>query len=388
MNRAGHSAVFLLAVVAGCSGAETVPSTFAVRDSAGVTIVESSGPAWQPQEGWRLSAAPLLTIGAVEGDEEYLLVRPWSSVRLADGAIVVANNGTQELRWYDTSGRFLKSAGGRGEGPGEFIGLWSIIALGEDSIVAHDERLARIAIFDSYGTFARSARLANGGGSLHGAFSDGTLLIGEDIDWSSYDGQGRVRLPARTYRVDTDGAVCDSLPTFVSREFLSASVAPLGRRTEFAVISDAFFVGTQESREVSRYGQRGALQAIVRWPAEDRQLTEEHIAAYRAYELSGIDGENMKLRVAAELDKLEYPELLPAHGGIVVDADGNLWVEDYSFPWADRRRWTVFDADLKMLGSVEMPDIDVDQIGSDFVLGHMYDELDVEYVVLYKLIKN
>ncbi len=34
-----------------------------------------------------------------------------------------------------------------------------------------------------------------------------------------------------------------------------------------------------------------------------------------------------------------------------------------------------------------MPDIDVDQVGRDFVLGHMWDELNVEYVVLYELIR-
>jgi hypothetical protein len=369
----------------GCSGAETVSSTYSVRDSAGIMIVESSEPAWQPGERWRLSDQPIVTIGAVEGADEYLLVRPWSSVRLADGTIVVANGGTQELRWYDASGSFLNSVGGRGEGPGEFVGLWSIAALGGDSLVAHDERLVRIAVFHSDGTFARSARLANGGGGLQGAFGDGSLLVAEDIDWSSYDGQGRVRLPARTYRVDTEGAVLDTLPTFVSREFLSASAAPLGRRTEFAVAGDAFYVGTQNAEEVLRYGHEGTLQAIVRWPAVERRLTEEHVGAYRTFELDGIDSDNLRRRVAAELDKLEYPELLPAYGGVVVDEEGNLWVEEFHLPWADRRSWNVFDADLRWLGSVEMPDIDVDQIGRNFVLGHMWDELNVEYVVLYEL---
>ena len=62
--------------------------------------------------------------------------------------------------------------------------------------------------------------------------------------------------------------------------------------------------------------------------------------------------------------------------------------EEFRPEWADRRFWKVFDDQLRLLGTVRMPGpFVVQQIGSDFVLGYTWDELDVEYIHLYRLIK-
>lgn len=45
-----------------------------------------------------------------------MLHRVAGGFRFADGHIVVANGGTQEVRVYDARGRFLLSGGRRGEG--------------------------------------------------------------------------------------------------------------------------------------------------------------------------------------------------------------------------------------------------------------------------------
>jgi hypothetical protein len=45
--------------IAGCGADARRASTFAVRDSAGIEIVESAEPLWQDGEGWRLSEEPV-----------------------------------------------------------------------------------------------------------------------------------------------------------------------------------------------------------------------------------------------------------------------------------------------------------------------------------------
>ena len=64
----------LTAVLALCSDARHLSpqQPVSVTDSAGVRIVESSGPAWSAGAGWRLGTEPTLTIGAVTGDPNYL----------------------------------------------------------------------------------------------------------------------------------------------------------------------------------------------------------------------------------------------------------------------------------------------------------------------------
>ncbi len=111
----------------GCGTADAgsgAQSSFTVRDSAGIRIVESTEPA--EDRPWVISDSPLFQVGNVSGRPEYELYRVRGALRLSDGSIVIANGGTDELRWYSLTGEFLHSAGGTGEGPGEFLALASV----------------------------------------------------------------------------------------------------------------------------------------------------------------------------------------------------------------------------------------------------------------------
>src|SRR5687768_7405175 len=57
-------------------------------------------PAQQPPV-WRVSARPTLQIGEADGDSAYLFHKAVSSLRLADGRIVVLNSGSNQLRIFD-----------------------------------------------------------------------------------------------------------------------------------------------------------------------------------------------------------------------------------------------------------------------------------------------
>lgn len=117
-----------------------------VRGSPG----EEEGSA---EETWSVSGLPLLEIGVREGEEPYQLDRARGSVRLDDGRIVVADGGSQELRFFDKSGRYLKAVGGDGEGPGEFRFPARVRKVGGDSLLVWDQRLQRVSFFDLQGEF-------------------------------------------------------------------------------------------------------------------------------------------------------------------------------------------------------------------------------------------
>jgi hypothetical protein len=393
------SAVLLCA----CGGGSQRPPGFSVRDSLGITIVENIEPAWQEGEGWRLSEAPIVHIGVVEGDPEYQLFGSRSSLRMDDGSVVVANTGTQEIRWYDSGGQFVRSAGGAGGGPGEFSQLIWIGRLGGDSIIAFDDRRLGISVFDAAGTFCRSLRVGTNGGLPQGAFPDGSLLIGEHIDWTERPTGGRIRPPARAYRLSGEGEILDTLGVFPSREFefrfhkrdgrvssVSMTSPPFGRATEFAIGGDGFFAGSQDDCEIAEYDQHGVLAAVMRWPCDqDRVVTQADIDAYGNFEFARTTSDAGRRSVEEFLEGLGYPEQLPAFGAVLVDGEGNLWVEEYNRDWDDRRRWTVFDSELRMLGTVDVPpEFILHQVSNDFVLGYGWDELDVEYIRVYELIKT
>ena len=150
------STLVLAVIISACTGGGTDSDTFTTRDSAGIHIVESVSPAWGDGDAWQLSEQPLVDIGGLEGDPDYELFRVSNSVRLPDGRIVIGNNGTNEIRFYDESGVYLLDAGGEGEGPGEFCFVSWVSRYRGDSIAAYDMRQMRISVFDSAGFFVRS----------------------------------------------------------------------------------------------------------------------------------------------------------------------------------------------------------------------------------------
>ena len=101
-------ACVILLGLCGCTG-PLKTDTALVRDSAGVTIVENFGPAWSDGEAWHTSAEPAVDIGGENADANYNLFQVTDATRLRDGRLVIANAGTNELRFYDQSGRHVRT---------------------------------------------------------------------------------------------------------------------------------------------------------------------------------------------------------------------------------------------------------------------------------------
>ena len=169
-----------LILIAGACSDASPPASFSVRDSAGVQISESPAPAWGEGQEWIIGDSPILSIGALDGPEEYLFDVVDKAFFLSDDRIAVSNWRTTEIRFFSADGTFLNSVGRPGEGPGEFrsIQMWRGIG---DSIMVYDARLSRVTTLDPHGAFVASASLDRqpelGSPSAFGSARDGSLLI-------------------------------------------------------------------------------------------------------------------------------------------------------------------------------------------------------------------
>jgi hypothetical protein len=385
------ASIITLAVTA-CTAADNGDRYTVVRDSGGITIVESQHAAWNTRDAWRLSANPAVEIGVVEGDTHYQLFRANSSLRLPDGTIVVANAGTQELRWFDPQGTYVRTAGGRGGGPGEFEGLGWVAQLGEDSIIAYDQRHSRVSVFDTEGEFGRAQTLGQRGLVL-GMFADGSLLLTSRAMGADDLSEGLRRRSDGLYRYANTGEFLDSLGLFPGTErILEIQRTGTGSSvdsTVYAVTDSAFYVGTQDRYAITVHNPDGGLIGSVRRQQDNLTVTPAHIEAFIEQSLTEATDDVERRRSRARLSYLPYPESMPAYGRIRVDTDGNLWVEESCAPGDQRPRWTVFDSQHRMLGTVATPvNFTIHQIGSDFVLGRWTDDFDVEHIHLYELEKT
>ncbi len=151
--------VALLLAVAACGDSSEAKGTrpAAVRDSAGVRIVESLDPQWSAEARWTIDSVPALLIGVAEGDPEQEFFRLNDARRLSDGRIVAANGGTSELRYFSADGAYLCSSGRQGAGPGEFDRISWLQVIGGDTLIVHsDGGGGRLSVVGPNGAFFRT----------------------------------------------------------------------------------------------------------------------------------------------------------------------------------------------------------------------------------------
>jgi hypothetical protein len=360
-----------------------------------VTIVEYA--TWEPQPlPWSVGVEPLLEIGLLEGDEAYQFAQIGAVARLSDGRIVVASGGTQDLRYFDPTGRHLRSVGRKGDGPGEFQSVGTLVVLPGDSVAAYDWNLLRVSFFDPAGTFVRSFAFQHSAGVAFplGRFADGSWLMQPGFVFSpGGPGATVVRDTSRLLVFEGDGRLRDSASRWIGPDFYvrsegthaSAASLPFGRFTEAAVFGERYFEGYTERYEIARRVPSGVADLLIRARRAAVPVTDEEVAAHKAERLRGAEA-SRRPDIERLYRDIPFPATMPAFADLRVDADGNLWVLEATPPTTDRRLWTVFDTAGRMMGSIETPPaVAVREIGRDYLLGTWTDDLDVEYVRMYRL---
>jgi hypothetical protein len=363
-----------------------------VRDSAGITVVESTDPAWAPGGGWRISSEPRLSIGRADGPEEYELFRVQTALRMRDGRILVANTGTYELRFYDARGRFLRTTGHEGEGPGEFRRMSATWRTEADSVVVYDWRLRRYSVFDAAGVFARSFRLAGAADEFaypDAVFADGTVLASvDDQDQGDYAQLGVVRGTARYNRYDREGALIASLVTLPGAELYKGThpdgsgyttSADHAVRPLTAAGRSVWYYGSGDALEFQARRMDGTLLRIARLDRTRRAMPGE-VRAARDSVLREASPE-----ARAFWGRVPLPDSLPAHGRLVLDRAGNLWVQGYTV-LDEEEFWHVLDPRGRWLGDVQPPaGLRITEIGEDYLLGIRADSVGVQRVMVFGL---
>jgi hypothetical protein len=395
-----------MSLAAGCGPPAERPAV-TVRDSAGITIVESARAAWSEPEAWRLDPEPALRIGRQEGDERYLFAGIVGAVRLDDGRIAVGDRTSGQVRFYGPDGEFERAEGGKGKGPGEFEYMRALGRCSHDSIFAFDLHWTAVVLTESgdvvggfapfVGEDAASSRPYELACSSNGAWIatgwqrfDGAIPIGfyeaKAPVWILRPVPGEPGSPGagRLQRLD--------IGEFVTSERIGSEHGsrphPFGRSTVVAISDDAVFVGTAESFMVGEYTLDGVLRRLLAGPPVDLEIRGEDIAAW-------VEGEVVRARpesrpaVEREYRDMPLPPSFPAYTEARTDPEGALWLHRFVRPGGEEQIWGVFSAEGEFLGDVRMPpSLRVLEIGSDYVLGASADDLGVERVELYDLHKT
>lgn len=377
------------ALAAGCA-AEGGAGPMTVRDSAGVTIVESSAPRWQPGEEWLVDSVPLLDLGGGNGGPAIEFDGVADALRFPDGSVVVAEFGSREIRRFGPDGQVLWVMGREGEGPGEFSRIRNLSRFRGDSLLVFDFWIGRATVLDERGQLGRTFRLGVTGRSDRVyPVNDSTLLAVLFSLQALERGAGLVRMPEPMVRVRPDGAVVDTIAVLAGGESFmvpEGEVRPLfGRRgSQVAVAGGAIYFGTADRMEFSIHAEDGRLLRLVRAPGFDLSLSSSQIEAERATRLTASSPPWLRSVVAA----LPAPPTRPAYALLLADRTGAVWLEPFrgTSETGIPIQWQVFDATGEWLGGVTLPDrFRVREFGVDYVLGVGQDADNVEHVQVLRL---
>ncbi|MDE2980105.1 MAG: hypothetical protein OXU74_02820 [Gemmatimonadota bacterium] len=411
-----------LLATAACDSAEIHILHTLHTDSAGIPIATAVEPLWGPDEGWTIEAEPLVEIGTVTGALEYQFSEVVAAVRLSNGDIVVADRGASELRSYDATGTFQWRAGRFGQGPGEFESLDFVGSTTGDSLVTYDEALMRVQLFDAGGQVSRSfdvhpQRFDSGrAGDMSSpedlSFPDKAVGIVERYLIVRFL-ELRGRRTSGVVRQWDDRVVAVALGTgsatglivvggeeTVLRGGRSQGRYAFGNYAEFGAAADRVGVIDTEAYSVRVLSPvDGTIQRIVRRDLAPREVTdalfEEHLAG-----IMDMIGDVPR----EEVDRVErmwrdFPRapVLPVLRSIHVDATGHLWLQPYYVAGAEPPPFEIHAPDGSWLGSVAVPpglerafiqyQAPYMEIGDDYILGVWTDDLDVQYVRMYRINK-
>ena len=382
--------VVVVGLSSGCDAAAPPRSTSTIRDSAGVRIIESLADG-RFRAPW-VVGLEVWTIGELDGPADYLLSRVQGAMQLPTGEVVIANGGTNELRFYGPDGTHRRTLGREGQGPGEFEYLRALGPCREDGFVAFDFNW-QMNVYGFDGTFVEKTVLRTPDGiTPYEVACDGdghVLLLGWGRDASEGPREGFYQLHDDLLLTNADGEI----DTDFGRRLVSERIGsrfgsrphPGGRATVFALRDHLVYVGSGERFEVEVWALDGSLQSLLRGPPVSLQVSDSVKNVFVESALSRISEER---RPAARTDfaSWEWPESLPAYTALQVDPEGVVWVRIYNPDPSAPELWSLLHVTDGYLGDLALGARQtLLEAGDDYVLVLSRDEFDVERVAKHTL---
>lgn len=396
--------------------AEPDAPPLAVRDSAGVEIVENDAPLWAGAGGWTVGPEPVLHIGAgTEGDPALQFSRILGVHALTDGGVAVVDAWAPAVAFFDPGGAPLGRFDRVGTGPGELPAgrdgtVRGSFSCGADTVYVVTQPW--IAAYAPPGDFVRSfsleplghVRSCSGDRILAqqgftpwrdqpGVYVDSVLLVSHDLTGTQRTVLDTLPGDERVYATGVHGG------TGYARRLFGRSLSVHGRDGLVAT-------GFGDRFQVELRDEVGTLLRSIRVPGRERPVGDADIRRFQEYVMNPYRGNDQERANLEEQLEEARSRTLPAFAELHVDPAGNVWARAYDHRDAvafydysagirtveaprleEPRRWVVLQADGRYLGEVEVPPrFVVHEIGEDRILGVWRDELDIEYVRAYPIL--
>jgi hypothetical protein len=331
-----------------------------------------------------------LRIGSVEGPDEDVFGMVLGMAVDSLGSIYIADRMSQEIRVFDSSGRFMFRFGGSGSGPGEFRSVRGLRWSPSGTLWAADRRNNRYSEFTAAGEFLRSYNVP-------------PLRFRRSFWLGGIDRQGRVYNEALSFREDrsvtafirrfdpSSGAMDSVLLAHHVEAYETAIRIPRGSmlmpfspKLYWALGPDGAIWSTRTDEYIiRRMTFQGDTTLVIDVRAPRLEVTEEELAGALAH----LDVTMESLNRYTTIDPGTIPKVHPYTDYIDLDDQERLWVRRVTH--SDSTVFDVFGRDGRYLWTVATP-WQIAKLWPVLIVDNtMYavvrDLLDVDYVVRGRL---
>lgn len=258
-----------------------------------------------------------VSIGEETGPEEYLLNRPFELKIDDQGYFYILDWSDCHILVYDDSGKYVRTIGRKGQGPGEFLAPAFFDFLRDGRLFVNDGRNQRISIFDLEGNPLGDFRLEG--------FYSGMLIDSSDRIYLQKSSQKKeakltsefqeIQVITGIYSMDSDGQNMTHLvdietETIRTKAMEGGTVMVSGSRNERFVWAlnpkGKLYVGFSKTYQISGLSEDGAVE--FRFGREYTPVANE------AHEKN------------PRISKF-YPAFNP---NILIDGEGNCWIRQFT----------------------------------------------------------
>ncbi len=410
--------LFVLAGAAACNtdARSPEPGPDVVVETVGdTTVVRTlSGSVW----GAEAILVPEVTIGRLDGPDEYLFGNIYAITVDDDGRVYVLDGQAQHIRVFDSGGTYLETMTRRGQGPGELVNAMSVAVLPDGRIIAHD-------VGDMFVKVVGPATADR----EHWPFPVGAFVI--PVKPLRIDRNGRILVASagsssgdiiEYVRVmGPDGQLLDSLsppgigfeppsvevrlPFTMDGRTTASRAVPLTARHYWTVHPTGHFVtGISSDYRVDLQTGDGVLR--IERSREPVPVSE----AERGYHTEVVTAGMRRTQPDWSWNGPPVPETKRPFRGLVASRDGRIWVqlwtearpvvnEDHDpddprsqpVSWESPVRYDAFEPDGTYLGALAAPDgflasPAVPIFDGEHVWAVSQDELEVQHVVRYRIV--
>lgn len=383
-----------------------------------------TGPAPDPftADPWTLWG-PEIKIGSVD-DPEYVFGMVAGLAPGPDGSLYSLHRREGSIRRWSADGTPSGSVGRQGEGPGEFQQPMDLGFFG-DSLWVWDWNGYHVSYFNPEGEFLGRVSPSVDIGGPEGSpprpsrpFRDGAFL-GVEPAWSHEIATGELTETAFAH-MDPEGGTLSTIwmhpheprdglallresggGTYSSQAFgdgVAYTVADDGlvvvERRAWTGDGEAFFT-------LTRIGLAGDTVFTVRVPYTPVPLAAERIDSAVTATTDGLydfmsSRQQGLARAALEeriRDATYKPDYVPPVGAVMTDADGNIWVRRFDPVELEGGEafgeWWIFDeAGAPLARALTPTGLRIMHVAGGVVWGTEQDELDVDYIVRYRIVKG